>query len=92
MRSVYYGRFSTEAAVNLYYIYTATRYKLDFAPFACFAVKSFFSPQSTQGTQRVARKIMYNDWRAMVYYATLALHHYGGEHWDAWNREVREIR
>ena len=26
-----------------------------------------------------------------IYYATLALHHYGGEHWDAWNREVREL-
>ena len=26
-----------------------------------------------------------------IYYATLALHHYGGEHWDAWNSEVREL-
>ena len=26
-----------------------------------------------------------------IYHATLALHHYGGEHWDTWNREVRRI-
>ena len=26
-----------------------------------------------------------------IYHATLALHHYGGEHWDEWNREVREL-
>ena len=26
-----------------------------------------------------------------IYHATLALHHYGGNDWDAWNREVREL-
>ena len=26
-----------------------------------------------------------------IYYATLALHHYGGEHWDAWNQEVQAL-
>ena len=26
-----------------------------------------------------------------VYYATLALHHYGGGGWDAWNKEIREL-
>jgi hypothetical protein len=26
-----------------------------------------------------------------AYYATLALHHYGGEHWDAWNGEIRDF-
>jgi len=26
-----------------------------------------------------------------IYHATLALHHYGGEDWDEWNREVREL-
>ncbi|MDR0327570.1 MAG: terpene cyclase/mutase family protein [Planctomycetaceae bacterium] len=24
-----------------------------------------------------------------AYYATLALHHYGGEHWDSWNNELQ---
>ena len=26
-----------------------------------------------------------------IYYATLALHHYGGEHWDTWNSELQEF-
>jgi len=26
-----------------------------------------------------------------AYYATLALHHYGGEHWDSWNSELQEF-
>ena len=26
-----------------------------------------------------------------AYYATLALHHYGGEHWDSWNGELQEF-
>jgi len=26
-----------------------------------------------------------------IYYATLALHHYGGEHWNVWNSGVREL-
>jgi len=26
-----------------------------------------------------------------AYYATLALHHYGGEHWEPWNSELREF-
>jgi hypothetical protein len=26
-----------------------------------------------------------------AYYATLALHHYGGEHWDSWNSGVQEL-
>ena len=26
-----------------------------------------------------------------VYFATLALHHYGGEHWDEWNTGIREL-
>lgn len=26
-----------------------------------------------------------------AYYATLALHHYGGSHWPRWNRKVREF-
>jgi hypothetical protein len=25
-----------------------------------------------------------------IYYAALALHHYGGEHWDKWNGGLRE--
>jgi len=26
-----------------------------------------------------------------AYYATLALHHYGGEHWDVWNSGLRDF-
>jgi len=26
-----------------------------------------------------------------AYYATLALHHYGGEHWEAWNGEIQGL-
>jgi hypothetical protein len=26
-----------------------------------------------------------------IYYATLALHHYGGEHWDSWNSGLQEF-
>jgi len=26
-----------------------------------------------------------------IYYATLALHHYGGEHWDTWNNGIRAL-
>lgn len=26
-----------------------------------------------------------------AYYATLALHHYGGEHWDSWNSGLQEM-
>ena len=26
-----------------------------------------------------------------AYYATLALHHYGGEHWETWNNKVQEL-
>ena len=26
-----------------------------------------------------------------IYHATLALHHYGGDDWDEWNRRVREL-
>ena len=26
-----------------------------------------------------------------AYYATLALHHYGGEHWDTWNSGLQEL-
>jgi len=26
-----------------------------------------------------------------AYFATLALHHYGGEHWDPWNTGIREL-
>ncbi|MCL2710386.1 MAG: terpene cyclase/mutase family protein [Planctomycetaceae bacterium] len=26
-----------------------------------------------------------------AYFATLALHHYGGEHWDEWNTGIREL-
>lgn len=26
-----------------------------------------------------------------IYYATLAIHHYGGEHWETWNRGLQEF-
>jgi hypothetical protein len=26
-----------------------------------------------------------------TYYATLALHHYGGKHWDTWNKGIQEL-